>query len=134
MEWAARHSSVVPKEWQWITWATSMLRTPSIARSGRLLRLGGNDAGRSGWNMGRADGTGNAARFMNPHSVAVDSAGNVYVADSYNNAIRKIAPTGVVTTLAVEMEAVPMDRKCGAVQLSLWRGGGQRGQRLCSRL
>lgn len=50
--------------------------------------------------FGSADGTGPAARFYSPFGVAVDSAGNVYVADSFNHTIRKIAAGGVVTTLA----------------------------------
>jgi sugar lactone lactonase YvrE len=48
---------------------------------------------------GSADGTGSAARFSGSHGVAVDSAGNIYVADSANRTIRKITPGGVVSTL-----------------------------------
>ena len=51
-------------------------------------------------NPGSADGTSNSARFNNPSGVAVDGAGNLYVADMGNHTIRKISPGGVVTTLA----------------------------------
>ena len=49
---------------------------------------------------GSADGTGSAARFNKPGGVAVDSSGNVYVADRNNHTIRKVTPGGLVTTLA----------------------------------
>lgn len=49
---------------------------------------------------GASDGAGTAARFSYPNGVAVDSSGNVYVADSNNHIIRKITPAGIVTTLA----------------------------------
>src|SRR5688500_16983903 len=49
---------------------------------------------------GPVDGTGNAARFFTPQGVAVDAAGNVYVADTNNHTIRKITFFGIVTTLA----------------------------------
>jgi hypothetical protein len=49
---------------------------------------------------GSTDGTGTAARFFGPADVAVDAAGNVYVADTDNHTVRKISSTGAVTTLA----------------------------------
>lgn len=51
-------------------------------------------------NLGNANGPGRTARFYAPSGVAVDSAGNVYVADSSNRMVRKVTPMGVVTKLA----------------------------------
>ena len=61
----------------------------------------GDDAGRAGgkpWQRGR-HGQRRAVLTIR-HGVAVDSAGNVYVADTDNHTIRKMTPAGVVTTLA----------------------------------
>ena len=49
---------------------------------------------------GAADGNGAAARFYYPQSIAIDHAGNLYVADTNNQTIRKVTPQGVVTTIA----------------------------------
>ena len=51
-------------------------------------------------NYGRVDGPGEAARFCYPIGMAVDAAGNVYVADSTGQAVRKVTPAGAVSMLA----------------------------------
>ncbi len=56
-------------------------------------------AGRRGVS-GNADGQGDAARFGSPAGLAFDGQGNLIVADRSNHSIRKITPTGLVTTLA----------------------------------
>lgn len=66
-----------------------------ITAAGVVTTLAG-----SAGNSGSADGAGSAARFCAPYGLAVDSDGNVFVADTYNRTIRKITATGVVTTLA----------------------------------
>ena len=50
--------------------------------------------------IGSTDGLGAAARFNEPSGIAVDDAGTVFVADTYNNIIRKISPDGMVSTFA----------------------------------
>jgi len=68
----------------------------------RMITSGGvvtTLAGTAG-SAGSVNGTGANATFNQPIGIAVDGSGNVYVADSANNMIRKIASGGVVTTLA----------------------------------
>ena len=57
-------------------------------------------AGAGQFNSGSADGTGAAARFNIPNGIDVDSTGNLFVTDMYNHTIRKITPTGLVSTFA----------------------------------
>ena len=50
--------------------------------------------------IGNIDGSGTGARFNQPSGSGIDPSGNVYVADSFNNTVRRITPAGVVTTFA----------------------------------
>lgn len=57
-------------------------------------------AGGMSYATGNADGIGEAAGFSHPAGLATDNAGNIYVADTGNNTVRRIAPDGAVITLA----------------------------------
>lgn len=69
-------------------------RIRKISVGGMVTTLAGS--GISGYQDGSAD----SARFCYPRGIAVDDSGYVYVADSWNHRIRKIYPSGWVTTLA----------------------------------
>ncbi|WP_121809078.1 T9SS type B sorting domain-containing protein [Mucilaginibacter kameinonensis] len=66
-----------------------------ITPAGLVTTLAGTPNG-----VGATNGTGSNATFNGPRGMAVDNAGNVYVADEANNLIRKITPAGVVSTYA----------------------------------
>ena len=66
-----------------------------ITPAGVVTTFAGNAS-----SSGNRNGHGTAARFNEPHGVAIDRAGNVYVADSSNHTIRKITPAGMVSTFA----------------------------------
>ena len=69
-------------------------RITKIAPSGAMTVLAGDG------NRGFVNGRGDTARFSPVTELAVDKNGNVYVADRDNQRIRKITPTGFVSTLA----------------------------------
>ncbi|WP_052135175.1 NHL repeat-containing protein [Collimonas arenae] len=66
-----------------------------ITSAGVVSTLAGS-AGQTG----QVDGVAGNARFNQPWGVVLDTAGNLYVADTGNDTVRKITPTGIVTTLA----------------------------------
>jgi sugar lactone lactonase YvrE len=84
-----------------------------ITSAGVVSTLAGTGA------AGSADGAGGAATFNFPFGVAVDAIGNVYVADTYNRKIRKITPSGSVSTIAGTGTDGSADGAGGAATFSL---------------
>ena len=66
-----------------------------ISESGQIFLFAGSPG-----HDGFTNGTGTAARFNNPKGIICDRSGNVYVADTNNNRVRKIDMNGRVTTIA----------------------------------
>jgi len=77
-----------------------------ISPAGAVTTIAGVTGG-----VGDTDSAGGTPTFSSPEGLAVDSKGNVYVADANNNAIRRITPAGVVSTLAPG--TLPLNRPQG---------------------
>jgi sugar lactone lactonase YvrE len=73
----------------------------------------------AGSSEGFADGNGTNALFNGPNGVAVDNLGNIFVADSGNNSIRKVNSTGEVTTIAGDGNAGDSDGPLTSARFNL---------------
>jgi sugar lactone lactonase YvrE len=71
-------------------------RIRKVTPAGVITTVAGN--GSSGFSGDGGPAT--QATFRDPHGVAVDSAGNLYIADSVNNRIRRVDQKGIITTFA----------------------------------
>ena len=84
----------------------------------RLIAPDGAASTLAGGKEGYADGQGAQAAFHTPSGIAIDDAGNLYVADTGNHAIRKVTPQGLVSTLAGNGMAGSADGQGAAAQFN----------------
>jgi sugar lactone lactonase YvrE len=82
-----------------------------IASDGRVFTLAGGA-------RGFVDGVGSDARFDTPSALAIGPDGSLYVADTGNNAIRRVTRDGVVTTAAGDGEAGYQDGPAGQARFN----------------
>jgi sugar lactone lactonase YvrE len=91
-------------------------RIRKVTSAGNVTTLAGSAF------IGSSDGAGSSASFNDATGVAVDGMGNVYVADTGNNVIRKISPGGTVITFAGSGNAGSIDGPALAAQFALPAG------------
>jgi len=73
-----------------------MSRIRKVAPDGTVTTVAGNGTDGYSGDGGPASG----AQVNDPEGVAVDGAGNLYIADTFNNVIRKVSAAGLITTVA----------------------------------
>jgi sugar lactone lactonase YvrE len=69
--------------------------------------------------FGFRNGTGDGSAFFTPAGMAFDAQGNLYVADQYNNCIRRITPGGVVSTFAGNGKQGALDGPADSAEFSV---------------
>ncbi len=75
---------------------TSSNQVRKISTSGIISTVAGN--GNSGYSGDGGPAT--SAELGYPYGIAVDVNGNIYIADTYNNVVRKVTSSGIITTIA----------------------------------
>ena len=104
MDRVVPHGLIFPAMWR--STARQRLRDRPVQRHHPQSDTGRSrqHARRAARVSGKTDGVGNAAHFNGPFGIALDAADDVYVAELLNNSIRKVTATGVVTTLAGQLD------------------------------
>ncbi|MFP5393243.1 MAG: hypothetical protein ACLGI6_17115, partial [Gammaproteobacteria bacterium] len=98
--------------------ASTLLRVTAAGAVTTLFERAGTPT------AGFVDGAAAQARFNHPGDLAADIAGNLYVADLGNRAVRKISPSGIVTTLARDLQPLGDWSRNGSMKLSPTQDGG----------
>jgi trimeric autotransporter adhesin len=73
-------------------------RVRKVNRLGRITTIAGTGTG--GFGFSGDGGPATAAQMHSPYGLAVDTRGNLYIADTANNRVRKVSPDGTITTVA----------------------------------
>ena len=71
-------------------------RIRKVSTSGIITTVAGSGTG----GYGGDGGTATSANLNLPQGVAVDASGNIYIADNGNNRVRKVSPSGIISTIA----------------------------------
>ncbi len=80
-------------------------RVRKVAPDGMMTTVAGTGSGHMSAGYGGDGGPAIAARMNHPSAVAVDAAGNMYIADMMNHRVRRVSPDGIITTVAGTGEA-----------------------------
>jgi sugar lactone lactonase YvrE len=78
----------------------ALLSFDCLAQSGIISTVAGSGEGEILGGFGGDGGPAVSARLFNPQGVAVDTAGSLFIADTFNNRVRKVTPDGIINTVA----------------------------------